>query len=70
MAINRIKFYRMTARMSQVELARQIGKSVPALSAFENGKARPSLATLQRISQVLGCSIDELASDFPLKAAQ
>lgn len=70
MAINKIKFYRMSAKMSQSELAGMIGKTVAALSLFENGRVRPSLTTLQKLSDVLGVSLDELASDFPLQQAQ
>lgn len=62
--INKIKLYRLEAGLSQAELALKTGRSVTAISKLENGKIRPSLVTMQRISQVLGVSLDELVESF------
>ncbi|MCM1530579.1 MAG: helix-turn-helix domain-containing protein [Alistipes sp.] len=55
-----IKYYREKLGMEQKELASKIGIQSNAISNWENGRARPDLALLPGISQLLGVSIDEL----------
>lgn len=55
-----IKYYREKLGMEQKELASKIGIQSNAISNWENGRARPDLALLPGISQILGVSIDEL----------
>ena len=58
---NRIKDKRLQLKITQEKLAETTGLSVQHLSGIENGKTRFSFATLVRIVNALGVSIDELA---------
>lgn len=51
---------RMKQGMRQIELARAVEISQTHMSNIENGNAGLSLHTACKISQCLGCSIDEL----------
>ncbi len=55
-----IRRLRNTAGLTQVELAEKIGVSQGSLSAYESGKDTPSIKTLIRIADALGCTLDEL----------
>lgn len=56
---NRIAFYRKRNGLSQKELAESAGVKQSQISRWESGNM-PSLPNLDRLSCVLGCSIDEL----------
>lgn len=62
--LSRLKLARMKAGLRQIDLARKVGVSETAITKYETGRARPSLVTLQRICQVLGAPLDDLAQDF------
>lgn len=51
---------RMKQGMRQIDLARAVEISQTHMSNIENGNAGLSLHTACKISQCLGCSIDEL----------
>ena len=64
--------YLSTARISRnltsQQLADQIGSSRKSVSRWENGSSVPRLSMLIRLSDVLGCPLDELTNSFmPLK---
>ncbi len=59
----RLKDLRVGAGLSLRELARQAKVSPSFVSQIENGKSKPSVATLYSFSQLLGVSIDELFND-------
>ena len=64
MAINqRIKAARKQARLSQQQLADQVGVSDKAISAYEVGRSSPPLRVLLRIAQVTGLRIGDLVID-------
>lgn len=46
--------------VSQKELADQLGVFQSAVSQWETGKAIPRGATLLRLAEILGCTVDEL----------
>ena len=46
--------------LSQAELARQVGCSQAAICKLESGENNPSLETLVKLAQVLGCLTDDL----------
>lgn len=56
-----IKQKRLDARLTQTELARQIGVGQSAVAQWEAGKNNPRLIVLKRMAEVLKCSIDDLA---------
>jgi transcriptional regulator with XRE-family HTH domain len=45
---------RPRARLSQAEVAAKMGTAQPAVARLESGRARPSLATLQRYGAATG----------------
>ncbi len=49
-----IRQARRSAGITQAELSRRSGISVPVLSAYENGRRQPSVAALARISDACG----------------
>lgn len=51
---------RRTAGVNQAELARRAGTSRTAISAYENGRKSPSLATLTRVLDACGFEIEAL----------
>ena len=57
-----IQRLRRKQRISQGELAEQLGLSVQAVSKWETGKANPDLLLLPRLAKLLGVTIDELFS--------
>lgn len=57
---SRMRTERKRLGLSVRELARRVGVSASLVSQVENGKARPSVATLYAIANQLGTSIDEL----------
>jgi DNA-binding XRE family transcriptional regulator len=46
--------YRVEHKLTQTELARQLGMRQPHIARLEAGDHEPSLTTLRRLSQVLG----------------
>ena len=51
---------RENAEITQVELAEKVAVSQGTLASFEAGTKIPSVATVIRIADVFGCSVDEL----------
>lgn len=54
----KIKEIRQKRKMSQIELSTKIGISQETISAYENGKAYPSIKTLVKIAKTLNTSTD------------
>lgn len=55
-----IKRIRMQKEITQKELADALGVSVQAVSAYETGKRRPRMGTLNRFATALGVTVEEL----------
>jgi len=49
---------RLSARLSQTDLARRAGVPQSVVSAYENGRREPSLSTLRRLVESTGQSLD------------
>ncbi|MGB9780652.1 helix-turn-helix domain-containing protein [Caldanaerobacter sp.] len=58
--MNRIKDLRAEKGISQNELAKALGLTQQAISAYENGLREPDLETLQKIADFFNVSIDYL----------
>lgn len=58
-----IRQERTKAGLTQTSLARVSGVSREQINKYENGKRMPDLATLIRIRDALGCSLDELVKE-------
>lgn len=50
-----IRYERLRVRMTQEELAVQLGMNVNTLSAYETGKTVPALETIQEVAKIFGC---------------
>ncbi len=55
-----MRLLRASRRVSQSVLAEQAGVIQAMVSAIESGKANPTLASLERIAQVLDVEMDAL----------
>lgn len=55
-----LKEIRKEKGMTQEELANAIGMSSQAVHYYENGTREPNLKTLQKLSDTLGCTVDDL----------
>ena len=56
----RIRYYRLSKRITQEELAFRIGTSAAYISNIESGKKKPSLQKLAQISEVLKITVNDL----------
>lgn len=54
---------RTAAGLNQKEVAQAMGISPQALAQYEKSRRLPKPATLQRIADAIGCSIDDLIGD-------
>lgn len=57
-----IRVWREYRGISQAELARQVGISIPYLSQIEHGGRSPSMKVLKHTAQALELSLDDLVS--------
>lgn len=51
---------RLKKGLSQTEVAQRLGADKSYISCVENGLKNPTLATLEKLSEALSVSIDEL----------
>ena len=65
-----ILYYRKAAKLSQEELAAQVGVSRQAVSKWELGDAVPELDKLLALARVFGVTTDELLSESAPAASQ
>ena len=56
----RIKELRKERGLSQTAIAEAVGVTSGAVSQWEAGLTNPTLETLVKVAQVLGCTVDEL----------
>ena len=49
--------------ISQEELAKALGVSQGAISAYETGRWEPSIQTIKKLASILDCTVDELLTD-------
>ncbi len=55
-----IKFYRKQKKLSQKDLARILNVSQQSVSLYEKGKRQTPIDVLKKLSDLFGCTIDEL----------
>lgn len=55
-----IKSYRTEAKLTQAELANQLGVSTNVIGHWEKGRTEPNLDTLLKLCDILQVSLDEL----------
>lgn len=63
----RICALRHNLGLTQEELARKSGVTQQFIQMIERGKRSPSLRTALKLAECLGCSVEELADDRPIK---
>jgi transcriptional regulator with XRE-family HTH domain len=56
--MNRVRYARRRAGLTQAELARRAGISQPALARIEAGGVRPRIDTVERLLRECGMSLD------------
>ena len=66
----RMRAWRTTQGLSQSEVERRTGLAHNAISRIETGEVSPKLATLERIADALGISIEQLQFRYPPKNGQ
>lgn len=55
-----LKKIRKLHKISQIELAQEIGVTQGAVSQWESGSAKPTLENLVAIARLFGCKVDDL----------
>lgn len=55
-----IRKHREEIGMTQTELASRLGVSQGAVSQWESGSTQPEIKHLVKMSEMFGCSVDEL----------
>lgn len=56
--MNRITMLRKEKGISQIALSMKLNLSQKMISAYENGKSEPSIATLKKMADIFNTSID------------
>ena len=60
---NRIREARKNAKLTQAELAKQIGVTQGAVTQWEIGRSAPKLQTMLALARALNVSVDYLIGD-------
>lgn len=55
-----LKRIRTEKKMSQGDISRKLGMDRGYISSVENGKRNPTVATIEKLANALGVSVDEL----------
>lgn len=58
--MDNIKNMREHLKITQSELAKQLGVTQGAVSQWENNSTRPDIDLLPKLAELLNCSVDEL----------
>ena len=59
----RIEQFRKRAKITQVELANKLGVTQSAISQWESGATQPEVGKLLKMSEIFGCTVDELLKE-------
>ena len=65
----RLREYRLSKKMTQVELSRLSGVKQATISALENGYNSPTTPTLEMLSKALDCTVSDLLGESKLQMA-
>ncbi|MBE6571340.1 MAG: helix-turn-helix transcriptional regulator [Ruminococcaceae bacterium] len=57
-----IRIFRKKTGLTQEDLAQKLGVTFQAVSKWENGQSAPDIMLLPELSEVFGCTIDEIFS--------
>lgn len=63
-----IALFRKSRGLTQEDIARQLNISPQAVSKWENGHTMPELPLLVEVSELLGCTIDQILFPAPMPA--
>lgn len=58
-----LRYLRLENNLSQKELSDKVGVKQNTISQIESGARNPSLSVAQKLSKVLGCTVDELLKE-------
>jgi len=61
--MNRIKAERVGRKLSQDELAKMLNIDRSTIARWESGEMKPRASKLLKLSEIFGCSVDELLCD-------
>lgn len=56
----RLRERRESLKISQIELAEKVGVTQNTISQWETGSRRPNIDMLVKLTEVFGCTADEL----------
>ena len=56
----RLRERRESLKISQIELAKKVGVTQNTISQWETGSRRPNIDMLVKLTEVFGCTADEL----------
>ena len=63
--MNAIKQYRKASGLTQLQTARKIGISLDSIKRYEAGTSEPRATELLKMSELFGCTVDELLGKNP-----
>ena len=58
--VTKIEKFRKEAKITQAELAVQLGVTQSAISQWESGTTLPEVGKLVKMSKLFGCTVDDL----------
>ena len=64
---DKIKYFRMSKRYSQEQLARKLHVTQGAVSQWEKGRTAPDTMTLLNLAKLFDVSLDVLTDDSPVR---
>lgn len=56
----RMKYYRKALNLTQRELAQKLNVACQTISSWEIDRTEPNMGTVTKISDILGCGVDDL----------
>lgn len=68
--MNRIKQLRKEFNITQQELADKINGAKCTIAMYENGKRKPSIKVLLKLSQIFDCSIDYILGKSDIRSTE
>ena len=59
----KIKLYRESKNMTQVEIAESLGVKPATISKYESGALEPNIESLKRLAEIFNVSVDKLIKE-------
>lgn len=59
----RMKYYRKALNLTQQELAQRLNVTNQTISSWEINRTEPNMGTVAKISDILGCGVDDLVGE-------